>query len=131
MNHKEAFCLMQYQCHTCNHITNIWNSRDGVTPFMAGSRCCEGATLRHGNWQLDRHCPNLPDIASHVFIDVTRERAEESAQSFWDNNGEYMMTTYPHLREIGKEKLIAEKIKEIYGKGNNPSLVTRAEYLAS
>lgn len=36
-NHTEAFWLMTYTCQDCGHKKEIWNSRDGVTPF--GTRC--------------------------------------------------------------------------------------------
>jgi len=33
--HAEAFKLMIYAC-SCGHRETIWNSRDGVTPAVAG-----------------------------------------------------------------------------------------------
>ena len=48
-NHKEAFCLMQYQCEKCGGLEYLWNSRDGVTPFMLGCIKCDGM-MQHINW---------------------------------------------------------------------------------
>ena len=32
--HAEAFCLMKYRCEKCGQAEVVWNSRDGVTPFI-------------------------------------------------------------------------------------------------
>ena len=32
--HAEAYCLMKYKCEKCGKTEILWNSRDGVTPFM-------------------------------------------------------------------------------------------------
>lgn len=55
--HKEAFCLMQYQCKHCHGTEILWNSRDGVTPFGIHCRICGGSML-HENWQADRFTPD-------------------------------------------------------------------------
>jgi len=76
----------------------------------------------------------LPKDASRVFVNMTLERAKEKAEKFWELNGEKMMQAYEHLREMGKEKLMASKIDELYssfGEGTSPDIVTAQEYLQS
>jgi hypothetical protein len=52
-NHAEAYCHMHYECRA-GHITEIWNRRDGVTPFMV--QClhpdCE-EIAQHVRWNED------------------------------------------------------------------------------
>ncbi len=56
-NHVEAYHHMQYACKE-GHMTWIWNSRDGVTPFMV--QClrpdCEEIS-QHVRWNEDREEP--------------------------------------------------------------------------
>lgn len=53
LRHKEAYCHMHYQCEA-GHVTSIWNSRDGVTPFVliCPREGCNQET-RHVDWQED------------------------------------------------------------------------------
>ncbi len=82
--HKEAFRLMQYQDEDdpSAEIEWLWNSRDGVTPFMIGPRGNgddEGAAgfMKHINWQDDiLALQYVPNVGQRVFIDLTREAAE-------------------------------------------------------
>lgn len=55
--HAEAFMLMWYECNDCHHSEQVWNSRDGVTPF--GMRCpkCNGTKMLHTNWSADVFAP--------------------------------------------------------------------------
>jgi hypothetical protein len=57
MKHKEAFCLMWYECEECHHRERIWNSRDGVTPFGAGCPSCGKLTLYHRDFHDDVMAP--------------------------------------------------------------------------
>ena len=67
-NHPEAFCLMQYQCERCQLSEILWNSRDGVTPFVIGCRVCSGQ-MKHENWQSDRQVVDYaPFPGQRVFI---------------------------------------------------------------
>jgi hypothetical protein len=56
--HKEAFCLMWYGCEECGHQERIWNSRDGVTPFVDLCPSCGGLTLYHSNFSADVATPD-------------------------------------------------------------------------
>ena len=53
--HKEAFCIMQYECPK-EHTVYIYNSRDGVTPFIIGCKqigCDKQA--QHVRWNEDKY----------------------------------------------------------------------------
>lgn len=79
--HKEAFALMWYGCE-CGHRERYWNSRDGVTPFMTLCPSCDQPTLQHVWWTLDAHTPDhKPAKGQRVWVDMTRERAEQYARS--------------------------------------------------
>ena len=68
--HKEAFCLMQYICERCFGSEILWNSRDGVTPFIIHCRMCGGA-MKHENWKSDRYAPDhVPFPGQRIFIDM-------------------------------------------------------------
>lgn len=93
--HKEAFCLMQYQCKECGRIDVVWNSRDGVTSFVINCLQCEvsGNTLAemtHINWHLDKCVPDhIPEAGQRVFIDmplnVKQLYAKVKVNKFWDH----------------------------------------------
>jgi hypothetical protein len=52
--HVEAFCLMTYETKDGSVTERIWNSRDGVTPFVVYTR--DGKTeMQHVRWQEDRY----------------------------------------------------------------------------
>lgn len=51
--HKEAFCEMTYKCNSCNKKEIIWNSRDGITPFVVSCRYC-GKDAIHVEWNNDK-----------------------------------------------------------------------------
>lgn len=87
--HAEAFCLMQYEDEQTRAIETIWNSRDGVTPFIV--RSPDGQReMRHVNWGQDHYAPHFkPGPGQRVFVTMTRERAETHARTmvanFWDD----------------------------------------------
>lgn len=56
--HAEAFMRMKYRCEGCGGWEWVWNSRDGVTPFMINSRCCDNAEAQHIQWQEDVYAPS-------------------------------------------------------------------------
>lgn len=85
--HKEAFCLMTYECvgsHKslsertggCGHRERFWNSRDGVTPFMMQCPSC-GGDLQHVKWGDDVRAQNhKPHWGQGVWRDGTPDDAE-------------------------------------------------------
>ncbi len=72
----EAFCLMMYRCKK-GHQVLIWNSRDGVTPFIISCRihdCRE--ECQHVNLENDYYCPaHKPSTGDYVFVDLTIDMA--------------------------------------------------------
>lgn len=95
-DHAEAFALMQYECGMCGHVEVIWNSRDGVTPFvvdcyahLGGVRACTGEA-RHTRWYADGYSPNhKPRPGERIFVDMTPERyrllTRQHAERMWDD----------------------------------------------
>ena len=70
--HAEAFMVMQYQCRaaSCAHIEPIWNTRDGVTPFMIDCPKCDEPS-RHIDMRGDVRVINrdsLPLTVRRVFV---------------------------------------------------------------
>lgn len=81
--HVEAFKLMTYQDEQePSYKEVIWNSRDGVTPFMISSK--DGKRrLKHTDWRNDPHAPYYtPQIGERVFCDLTVERSTEKVRLF-------------------------------------------------
>jgi hypothetical protein len=83
--HREAFCLMMYAPEKSGSGIRpeiVWNSRDGVTPFMVSSRC-GAAMLQHTMFAADRFAPNHAHaglaIGDRIFVDLTEARAREWA----------------------------------------------------
>lgn len=87
--HGEAFCLMQYQDEVTGELETLWNSRDGVTPFVIPSR--EGNSAQHVNWHLDQRVPDfVPPLGMRVFVDASpnhahiRKSARDYVDKYWD-----------------------------------------------
>lgn len=80
MKHAEAFCLMTYKCDSCKEEEELWNSRDGVTPFIIGCRQCGGESS-HINFRADKFLPKYtPFIGQRIFVDMTEETKLEIAE---------------------------------------------------
>lgn len=77
--HKEAFCLMKYRSDDGTEEEMIWNSRDGVTPFVITLR--SGKQAVHVEWKNDLCVPEfIPAPGTRIFADLTEERATEFAR---------------------------------------------------
>ena len=104
--HGEAFALMKYATKDGNVVEVLWNSRDGVTPFILHSADGEHE-LAHVNWQDDRCAPSyVPAVGSRMFVDLTKERALEFKRRLvehaWDDK-EYPMKENEELAALGKD----------------------------
>jgi len=67
---------MWYACE-CGHRERIWNSRDGVTPFVVPCPSCGASTLRHVDWKADdARASHTPHEGQRVFVDMTQQQAE-------------------------------------------------------
>jgi hypothetical protein len=79
LKHAEAFCIMTYRADDGSEEEQIWNSRDGVTPFCVALR--SGKSAKHVDWHRDVYAPDYkPPAGSRMFVDLTPERAEEIAR---------------------------------------------------
>lgn len=68
--HKEAFCHMIYEGNTSRKRISIWNSRNGVTPFVV---YIDGEEYSHVDWDADTPDPNYkPKVGDYIFRDVRR-----------------------------------------------------------
>jgi hypothetical protein len=71
----------------------VWNSRDGVTPFVITLR--SGKEAKHVEWHRDRRMPPdyRPPPGSRMFVDMTRERYRElmlaQARRYWSDESEF------------------------------------------
>lgn len=87
-DHVEAFCLMQYECQDCKTLETLWNSRDGVTPFIIQCKLCDGE-MHHVNFADDRCEPDLfPSKGMRVFIDLPEHFREVFKRRFISTNWE-------------------------------------------
>lgn len=91
-NHTEAFCVMKYASRDGREVEYLWNSRDGVTPYIVIAR--DGVTeLRHVDWNLDCQEPDrIPEVGERIFIDYAGQyaldREIERARSYLCHNSE-------------------------------------------
>ncbi len=85
--------------------------------------------MQHEYFASDRLCTEIPEVATHVWISMTREKAQAHADTFWRLHGTKMMEAYPHLAEIGETELRRSKVEEIYHDGEAPDKITRLEWL--
>jgi hypothetical protein len=88
--HAEAFCHMRYRADDESEELSVWNSRDGVTPFVIGLPSGKPAT--HVDWRDDRRDPAyVPMVGDWIFVDLTPERARElagaQAERYWADPG--------------------------------------------
>lgn len=68
---------MIYQCEECGGTEILWNSRDGVTPFIIDCKHkdCDGEA-KHVNWNSDKFAPNhKPEKGDRVFITMSPDKA--------------------------------------------------------
>jgi hypothetical protein len=78
--HPEAYCLMTYRSDDGTEEEVLWNSRDGVTPFVITLRSGKQAT--HVDWHNDQRVPDYqPAPGTRLFVDLTEDRAHELARS--------------------------------------------------
>jgi hypothetical protein len=79
--HGEAYRLMKYVSEADGRVEWLWNSRDGVTPFMIIDNlgCARGLpaskgfrkpVMTHEDWQEDAFVPNfVPPVGMRIFVD--------------------------------------------------------------
>lgn len=81
--HGEAFCLMKYQTDDGTETEMLWNSRDGVTPFMLLSKT--GKQMKHVDWRNDKLAVDFkPPSGMRVFVNATLELVTPELNKYVD-----------------------------------------------
>lgn len=116
--YKEAFCLMKYRSDDGAVVELIWNSRDGITPFIIDARD-NSQQMTHADWQLDECRPNhVPQIGDRIFVDHTEEtaqkRAEQYVERWWDDD-KMPMKEHPVFKPLGKDGTIQYFVEKWVG----------------
>lgn len=117
LNHKEAHCIMEYRCKGCGNIEMIWNSRDGVTPFIVMCLRCKGE-MQHANWNKD-----FPQPVMRMFIDLTEDRARESAVKIAEHARAHSDTPPPPKGSVEYREFLEQLVKDLHGDGHQPDIV--------
>lgn len=121
--HAEAFCIMQYRCEKCGFEEKIWNSRDGVTPFIIGCPSCGSPSHKHINFERDAFSPNHSMILNkgdRFFIDMTIERSREYAVVRVDRQIEVGF-----LKQSQRNFAIKQITDSYFGDGCNPDIAVK------
>jgi hypothetical protein len=104
---------MLYQTDDGTEEEWIWNSRDGVTPFVIMNRSGT-EEMTHKQWQRDKFLPfHVPAIGDRIFIDLIEEEAERIATA----RIESMKDRFPNPPPV---KALAKNILEEYGEKDAP-----------
>jgi hypothetical protein len=121
--HAEAFALMTYQADDGSERATVFNSRDGVTPFVV--TLPSGKVASHVNWQADRAAPDhQPRPGDLVFIDLTPERARARAAANYDRFAADPDMAV-HLRRLGATREQAEaRLAATYLVPGAPDMIT-------
>lgn len=133
--HAEAFCHMQYASKDPHKkiIITIWNSRDGVTPFVMFSKEF-GVELQHVNWQHDRYDPSYtPKKGDLIWRDYTEEEAEQVGKDWYQEirsqYGEVKDLTEDGLKSLGYDWDPRETLKRIVEEGEISAIQSHVESL--
>lgn len=126
-NHAEAFCWMEYQCEKCGYRELIYNTRDGVTPFVVACSKCGGSSS-HINWNRDFCDPDhKPLPGERVFVNITRDKAKEYAEKRLRLFREKGVHLPPEEGSPEYKDLLERLISDIYGEGDSPTSVIITE----
>lgn len=90
--HGEAFCHMIYEGRSrAGEIRlRIWNSRDGVTPFMTLSHEY-GIQLQHAHFQLDKYDPHYkPKKGELIWVSYDEASAKKAAEEAYASHMEFL-----------------------------------------
>lgn len=104
--HGEAFRHMTYQGRSQAGFIqlSIWNSRDGVTPFMTLSKEY-GIQLQHINWQNDKLDPGYkPKKGDLIWVSYNEETAKQAAEQAYEMHVEYLNS----LKDFSDEEIEAK-----------------------
>lgn len=100
---------MTYATDDGTEKETLWNSRDGVTPFVITSATTE-KEMRHVAWNMDaKKFDFVPPVGMRVFVDATRELAEPRLHEYIDKH--WPMSNYWDTKEEAFEALLPDWIK--------------------
>jgi hypothetical protein len=130
--HAEAYHLMTYQADDGTEAEQVWNSRDGVTPFVITLRSGKQAT--HVAWNADVRMPEdfTPPPGMRYFTDLTPARARrhaERAVDRWEADPRHA----PGYRQAfggGRESAITSLAASYLEQPGTPDLIDPAEATA-
>ena len=123
MEYKEAFCQMLYRCEKCGFLEILYNSRDGVTPFIIGCRQCNGAA-HHIQWHLDNKVMGYkPPKGSRIFVNMDADKAREIATRRLDSFRGQGDFTPPSTISPEYTELFENLVNDIFADGTTPDIV--------
>lgn len=118
--HREAFCLMLYRSDDGLDEETLWNSRDGVTPFMITTP--NGKPMAHIEWNRDICIPDfVPTPGMRIFVDATLDLVtpelkkyverifSEHAGGYWDTPEEAFNALLPDWLREGSPWIVTVK----------------------
>lgn len=110
----EAFCLMNYASSDGRVREQLWNSRDGVTPFNIHTSA--GVQMQHVDWQMDVCVPFfVPPVGMRVFVDITeavlREHMTRQVETYWDDD-EFPMSDRWDTKEEAISEFVVANMKQ-------------------
>lgn len=104
--HAEAFKLMRYASDDAIHQELLWNSRDGVTPFMIHDVTGQ-FELQHVAWRSDVRIERfLPPIGSRLFVDMSAARVRHISEEWCEHHWESVLKKYFTSRSAAIESHI-------------------------
>lgn len=124
--HGEAFHLMRYRSDDGLEEETLWNSRDGVTPFVISNKD-RTKSMTHVDWGKDVYAPDhVPKPGDRVFADMTPEHsavlAAEHVERYWEDPRFPMKDVFE-----SKEMAVAKFAKEFVGEGDQPVILVVTE----
>lgn len=120
---SDAFVVMRFVAiDDPLDVEEIWNSRDGDTPYSVMLR--SGKLATHTDWVAMVHRPDFaPAAGSRVFVDLTEEIARTNAEAYvrriWDDKGAEGMMARDQFKTT--EKMVEALIADI--RPGEPALV--------
>lgn len=116
---------MTYATDDGKIVERIWNSRDGVTPFIVMTR--DGSKqMTHVEWNRDEYRPDhVPQNGDRIFADMTREVARAYAvkrvERDWEHAGYPLSKMFP-----SKDAAIEHFVTE-WARPGAPDIITVGE----
>lgn len=83
---NEAYVVMIYRCRKCAHRERIWNSRDGVTPFLVDCRRCGGEAQGITPKGAQPQPGHRPQPGERIFVSTVDADYREQAERLWEES---------------------------------------------